>query len=408
METNTKTRVLIVGGGFGGTKVAQILGRDSHFQVRLVDPKSYMEYHAATYRLTTGRSPLEVCIPYTELLKGTSAEVVKDAIASIDPQKRVAHGVTGITYEFDELVLAVGCESSYFGIQGVEQNAYSINSVDDALRLRRHLHDVFERSKTSTPEEKVPLLHVAVIGGGASGTELAGEFASYARTLAVRHGVDPSLVTVDLVEAMPRILPGLPEDMSARALQRLRSLGVNVYLNRTVVREEVDQLFLKDMQMTTKTVVWTAGLKASSLTAAIPGATLDKRGRIIVDEQLRAKGLENLYALGDVASTKYSGMAQTALADAAFIAGLLQKKLRGQSVSSYGQPAPSYAVPVGPGYAVVLYHGMKFYGSLGWILRRAADFRAFLSLLPFLPAFKAFLAGMKTQESCPVCEQKAA
>ncbi len=403
METKIKKNILIIGGGFGGVKAAQILGRDRRCAVRLVDPKAYMEYHAATYRLTTGRSALEVCIPYTELLRGSGAEVVKDAVVSIDPAKKQAVGLSASTYDYDELILAIGCESSYFGIQGVEEHAYSINSVDDALKLRRHIHDSFEKAKTTPPEEKVPLLHVAVIGGGASGTELAGEFAAYTRSLAKAHGIDPSLVTIDLIEAMTRVLPGLPEHLSAKAHQRLRELGVNVYLNRSVVREEVDKLFLKDMQMTTKTVVWTAGLKANGMTATIPGLSLDKRGRVLVDDHLRALGVSHVSVIGDVASTKYSGMAQTALADAAYVA----KSIRTGSPVAYVQPAPAYAVPVGPGYAVVLYHGMSFSGSIGWFLRRAADFRAFLSMLGLAPSIRAFLAGMVRHESCPVCAKNS-
>lgn len=396
--TQTPKKVLILGGGFGGVKLAQLLGKNKLFQVRLMDPKSYMEYHAATYRLTTGRSAMEVCIPYTTLLKNTNVEVVRDSAASVDPEKKQVTGTSGSTYAYDVLVVSFGCESSYFGIEGVEQNAFSINSVDDALKLRSHIHDCFENVQTAKQEEKTSLLHVAVIGGGASGVELAGELAWYTKTIAKKHKVDASLVSIDLIEAMPRLLPGLPETLSEKALQRLRTLGVNVYLNRSVVKESLETLFLKDMQMTTKTVVWTAGLKGHRLAAAIPGVTVDKRGRIIVDEALRAVGVPDVYAIGDIASTKYAGMAQTALSDASFVS----KHLQSPHVK-YVQPAPSYAVPVGPGSAVVLYHGMKFSGRIGWFLRRAADARAFLSMMSTVDAFKTFMSGFSSSENCSVC-----
>ena len=398
-------KVLIIGGGFGGVKAAQILGRDSRCSVKMIDPRNFMEYHAATYRLTTGRSPLEVCVPYTQLLRSSNAEVVKDAIVEIDHANKLAKGTSGSTYAYDTAILAVGCESSYFGIQGVEQNAFSINSVNDALKLRRHIHSLFDRAKDCEPAEKVPLLHIVVIGGGASGTELAGEFGAYTRNLARIHNVDPSLVTVDLIEAMPRILPGLPEALSAHALKRLRKLGVNVYLNRSVVKEDVDSLFLKDMEMTTKTVVWTAGLQANRMTASIAGAKLDRRGRVTVDDRLQATGMKDFYAIGDVASTQYSGMAQTALADAEYVARSLQNQLSGWVTEPYIQPKPSYAVPVGPSYAVVLFNGWQFHGFVGWMLRRAADFIAFTELLGPVRAVKAWLAGTVKQESCPTCEK---
>lgn len=402
-----KKKVLIVGGGFGGIKAAQILGRDSRFHVRLIDPKSYMEYHAAVYRLTTGRSPQEVCIPYADLLKGTNTEIVKDAVLSIDPVIKKAFGNSESVYEYDEIIVGIGCESSYFGITGVEENAYSINTVDEALELRRHIHDSFEKAKKATQEEKVALLHIAVIGGGASGTEIAGEFAAYTKSVARKHGVDPSLVTIDLIEAMPKILPALPDALSAHALARLHELGVNVYLNRSVVREDVDQLFLKDMQMTTKTVVWTAGLKANKMTGHIAGASLDKRGRVIVDEYLQAKGVSDVHVIGDIASTKHAGMAQTAIADATFVASDLKKKTLEKQRKPYAQPAPSYAVPVGPGYAVVLYHGVQFHGRIGWLLRRAADLRAFLNLLSPVVALQVWSSAAVQLESCAVCTTKS-
>lgn len=395
----TSKKVLIIGGGFGGVKLAQKLGRNSDFSVRLMDPKDYMEYHAATYRLTTGRSAMEVCIPYAALLKGSQAELVRDSAVQIDVTRKVVTGASGSTYTYDTLVLALGCESSYFGIEGVEQNAFSINSVNDALKLRRHIHECFATVEKAERNDKTPLVHIAVVGGGASGVELAGELAWYARHLARKHKVDRSLVTIDLIEAMPRLLPALPESLSEKTLQRLRKLGVNVLLNRSVVKETVDSLFLKDMQMTTKTVVWTAGLKGNKLVTSVPGLTLDKRGRVVVDECLQASGVPDVFAIGDIASTKYSGMAQTALADAAYLASVLST----QNQKKYVQPAPAYAVPVGPQFAVVLFHGMKFSGRIGWFLRRAADARAFLAMLGPIDAFRAFLSGFMTQESCAIC-----
>lgn len=401
MNTTPTKRVLIVGGGFGGVRLAQILGKRRGMQVKLVDPKSYMEYHAAAYRLVTGRSPAEVCLPYADLLKGTNVELVRDTIETMDVQKKEATGTSGASYPYDVIVMAVGSESSFFGIKGVEEHAFGMNSVDDALKLRRHIHELFETAKT-TNDEKTPLLHVVVIGGGASGVELSGEFASYMKTLAVRHGVDPSLVSVDLIEAMPRLMPGLPEDMSGRILRRLQELGVNVYLNRSVIEEDVDKLFLKDMQMTVKTVVWTAGLKANAIASKIPGLLLDKRGRIQVDPYMRVPGADGMFAIGDIAVTKYSGMAQTALHDAEYVARVIAG-----SAKPYVPQPPAYAVPAGRNWAAVLYCGMRFYGFPGWMLRRAADFRAFLSLLPFPAAVRAFFAGWATVESCPVCRSKS-
>lgn len=406
MQTSTSMhRVLIVGGGFGGITAAQKLARSGakNLSIRLVDPKSYMEYHAAIYRLVTGRSPMESCIPYADLLQGCDVELVKDAIVSVDLHKKVAVGTSGSDYSYDSLILAVGSETSYFGIEGIKENAYGIKTVDEALRLKRHIHQSFEDIKTT--ENKTPALHIVVIGGGASGVELAGELAAYTQVLAQKHGVDSSFITIDLIEAMPRLLPMLPERVSKKVLWRLRKVGVNVYLNRSVVKEEMDRLFLKDMEMTAKTVVWTAGMKANSLASKIAGIPVDKRGRVQVTNNLTVEGQTNVYVIGDAAATKYSGMAQTAIADAKYVSRSILAFIKGSTISAYRQPAPAYSVPVGPKWAATVYHGMQFFGRMGWILRRAADFRAFLTLLSIGAAFHAFLGGETRIEACPVCEK---
>lgn len=392
MNTNTHS-VLIVGGGFGGIKAAQLLSRNKDISVRLIDPKSFMEYHAAVYRLVTGRSAVETCIPYTDLLRGTNVECVKDAVASIDLVAKTANGTSGSQYRYDSLILAVGSETTYFGIKGVQEHAYGIKTVDEALRLKRHINDVFVSVQSVAKEEKTPAMHIVVIGGGASGVELAGELASYTRKLARKHRVDASLITIDLIEAMPRVLPQLPENVSTRTLNRLRNLGVNVLLNRSVIREEADQLFLADMQMTAKTIVWTAGMKANRLASMVSGIETDKRGRAVVDQHLRLAQFPEVYVIGDAAATKYSGMAQTAIADAVYVSKHIVSLLQNKTMQPYTQPAPAYSVPVGPRWAATVYHGMQFFGLVGWFMRRAADLRAFLSLLPVGPAVRAYLGG---------------
>jgi NADH dehydrogenase len=393
-------RILIVGGGFGGVKLAQVLSKMKlpEVHIRLVDPKSYMEYRAATYRFVTGRSPMESCLLYSDLFRfrGLEMELVKDAIATVDLGKREAWGESGSSYEFDTLVLAVGGQTATFGIPGVDKYAYDIGTFDGAIRLKNHIDAVCSDAKWANAEERAPLLHIVVVGGGATGVELAGELGWYVRTVAKEHGADPAFTQVDIVETMQRVLPTLAEPLSAIVEERLRSLGVRLLLGSTVKREEADMLILGDREMKARTVVWTAGLKANKLLAKIPGLTLDKKGRAVVNDHLEAA--PNIFAIGDAASTKYSGMAQTALADAEHVARMIRARITHSPVPRYTQPPPAYAIPVGPKWALVLYHGTTFHGLPGWMLRRAADFRAFLTLLPPLKAFSAFWSGTRTME----------
>ena len=401
-------RVVIVGGGFAGVRAGlDLAGKKlSNTKVTLVTDKPHFEYHAALYRVVTGRSPLEVCIPLREIF-GTDdkdIEILVDEIVSIDTDSHRVIGKSGSDYVYDELVLALGSETAHFNIPGLRELSYGFKSIQEALRLKQHLHEMFSSCEKISPEDRVCAAHIVVVGGGASGVELAGELALYTKKLARHHGLDQSLVTIDLIETAPRLLPALDVRLSLRVLKRLRDLGVNIFLNRTIVHEEIETLYMKDMEMKTKTVVWTAGVKPHALYAKLAGVTTDKKGRVVVDEYLRAEGLSNVYVVGDGASTQFSGMAQTALADGAFVAHAIAGSSR-TFFGRYTPKRPHYAVPVGPGWAAVQIGSMRFYGTVGWWLRRLADLRFYLSILPTGKAVVAFRARQLTTEVCPLCTQ---
>ncbi len=396
-------KIVIIGGGFGGVRAALDLhNKRLPVCITLITDKPYLEYHAALYRVVTGHSPMEACIPYREIFDGTSVKVIIDKVATVDLRGNVVHGDSGFTYRFDSLVIAVGCETAYFGIPGVKEKSHGMKSANEALELKRHLHEIFEAASKHN-ESQAPSGRIVIIGGGASGVELAGELAVYAKTIAKKHKLPSSMIAIDLIEAMPRLLPTLPESVSQRVLKRLQSLGVNVLLARKVLGEEDETVSLQDMQVQTKTVVWTAGLKASSLLSAIEGLIVDARGKAIVDDYLQSMGHDDVYVIGDAAATQYSGMAQTAVRDGAFVAECISRKMQNKTLYPSVPALPVYAMPVGSGWAVVVWGRWKVYGRLGWLLRRAADMKVYLSMLSPRRAVRAYLSGGTMTESCPVC-----
>jgi NADH dehydrogenase len=403
-EQPQSIRVVIVGGGFAGIMCAL---RVSHklptASIELISDRPHFEFTSSLHRVVTGHSPLEVCLPLREIFEGTRVRVTEDSIVDTNFANREVIGASGSHYRYDYLVLALGAENNYFNIPGVEEGAMTIKSIADALRLKRHLHTILSRLVMASHEVLMPAGHVVVVGGGPTGVELAGELAAYVRELALRHGVDPSIVTVDLVEAGPRILSRLPEDMARAILQRLRSLGVNIYCNRAVEKIEDEKIFLGDVKIEAETIVWTAGVAPHHLYRSFRGLTLDEKGRVKVDPYLRASGQERVFIAGDAAATPYAGMAQTAIVDGKTVGSAIVRLIRGEPPQAYQPKAPSYAIPLGDGWAAVLYHGFRLYGLFGWMLRRAADLRFFLSILPVRKAFVAFMSGWRLSESCPVC-----
>jgi NADH dehydrogenase len=405
MSTENPThKILIVGGGFGGAKLARTLGnmRMKNLQITLLDPKSSMEYHAAFYRMVTGRSPMEACLPYAEILRGLPVDVICGKAQRILLDRKEVVGSDGSTYHYDTLVLSVGAEAAFFGVSGAE-NSYVLRTANDALKLKRHIHELFEGAKELPDSERAARMRLVIVGGGATGVELAAELALYLRTLSAKHGVDPSFVTIDLVEAKPRLLDGLPIEMSNRVQDRLCTLGVNVFCNRIVQREDDACLHLKDMDIRTKTVVWTAGMRGHRLLSTIKGIITNKKGQIVVNSDLTPTEYPDVFVLGDAAATKYSGMAQTALYDAQFCAQTIIARLTKTPLPVYSCPSPVYAVPVGPKWAAVAIGSKVFYGRTGWMLRRLLDLKVFLMLLSPMRAVRAFFSGTETIESCEAC-----
>lgn len=406
MQSGNK-RVVVAGGGFGGIRLALDLAEKEipNIKIVLISDKPHFEYHAALYRVVTGCSPLEVYIPLREIFEHKGVEVLEDSITWVDLKEKTLKGTSGSRYVFDFLVLALGSETAYFNIPGLKELSFGFKSITEALRLKQHLHQLFEACtlSPSDQEEDTCRMLFMIVGGGASGIELAGELAVYTKELSKKHKVDPSLITVDLIEAAPRLLPALTEDVSERVKNRLHELGVNIFLNRAVTEQELEEVRLKDMRVKTKTVIWTAGVKPHHLYSKISEFDFNKKGRVMVDEFLQAKGWDNIFVIGDAAATPYTGMAQTAIRDGSFVAGIIVNKIYGRPIESYKPKMPFYAIPVGPGWAAVLIGKWRFYGRIGWWLRRLADFRFFLSILPFRKALLAFQSGKTLCESCKIC-----
>lgn len=398
-------KIYIVGAGFGGVRTALDLAKKKlpNVKIILVSNKPHFEYHAALYRVVAGTSPLEVCVPLREIFSDTPVDLVQDKIQSIDLKKRQLHGQNGQIYAFDYLVLGLGSENAFYHIPGLEENAFRLKSIQDALALKRHLHEVLSACQRGTTEEKICAAHVIVVGGGASGVEIAGQLGSYLKILARQHGLDGDVVTIDLIEGAPRLLPFLPASVSSKIKTRLHKLGVNIFLNRTIVKQELEEVFLKDLKMKTKTLIWTAGTTPNSLFAKISGLDLEKKGRVLVNSQLQTPPWKNVFVVGDAAYTPYSGTALTALDHGKVVAQTISHLLGYGPLPSYQPKQHLFSIPIGPGWAASGNTHLVLYGCFGWFIRRWLDLRFFLSILPPGKAWTAFRSGKQLVESCPVC-----
>ncbi len=401
-------KIVIVGGGFGGIRLALDLSRKlaPNMKITLISNKHHFEYYPRIYRAVTGESPLEICIPLDDIFLNKNVEIVVDEIQSIDPASMACVGSSGSVYKYNDLVITIGSETAYFGIEGVQERAFGFKSIHEALKLKNHLHKMFEKYSGADKDEMVSGLNVVVVGGGPTGVEFCGELIGYLKKIVAKnHNIDRSFVTVELIEASSRLLPTLPKRVSSRVYKRLHSLGVNIFLNRTVVKEEIAEALTKDMSFKSRTLVWTAGSRPHKLYSSIPGITLHKNGKVIVDEHLQAVGVPHVYVAGDGAQTLYSGMAQTAIYDGVYLAKTLAKIYQGKQPPTYKPKKVAYAVPVGPHWAAVSVGPLQVFGFLGWVLRQIVDFKFLISILPFSKAMIAFRSKSHLCESCPTCNE---
>ncbi len=391
-----KQKVLILGGGFGGIKAALELAGQPDFALTLLSDHPDFRYYPALYHAATGGRRAASSIPLQEIFNGRKVEIIIDEAVKIDRQNKTVTGRSALIYDYDKLIIALGMVTNYFGIKGLAVHSYGIKTLGEAQQLRDHLHQLIA-------DEGQPDLNYIVIGGGSTGVELAGALPAYLHWIMQRHDVMPKAIHIELVEAMPRLLPRMPRAYSNAVAKRLRKLGVKLYLNQAVETETGDTLTVSGHDIQSRTVIWTAGVINHPFFKA-NDFVLSEHGKVPVNEQLQAE--PDIYVIGDNAETPYSGMAQTALHDAVFVAGNLKYTAAGKAPLPYRPKKPIYITPVGPKWAAVQWGGFQIYGWLGWILRKLADYAGYHDYEPWWLAGRHWLASNSGEENCPVCARQ--
>jgi len=390
-----KRKILIIGGGFGGIKAALELADDNRFSVTLISDRPDFRYYPALYRTATGGTRSQSRIPLAEIFKDKPVDVVLDKASRINRSNKTLRGKLK-TYDYDELVVALGVVTNYFGINGLKEFSFGIKSIEEAAELKNHIHKQLQT-------DGKPDLNYIVIGGGPTGVELAGALPSYIKRVMKNHGIKHRAVHVDLVEAAPRLVPRMPKDMSRSIARRLRKLGVKTMLDEKVEGATASSLMVGNRPLASQTIVWTAGVTNHPFLAD-NGFDINPAGKATVNQYLEAE--HNIFVIGDNADTPYSGLAQTALWDGLFVANHLKKLVGGKKLRPYIPRKPIYVFPAGPNWAAVLWGKVRIYGRVGWLLRRLADLVGYHHLQPWCKASRQWVSENVTEEECIRCAQK--
>ena len=391
IKRNEQRRVVVVGGGLGGLKLVSSL-RDTDFQVVLVDKNNYNQFPPLIYQVASaGLEPSNISFPFRRLFQGWKNFFFRMAeVQHIDTEEKAIKTSIG-TIHYDDLVLAAGATTNFFGNKNIEASALPMKSVSESMRLRNTILQNLERAETEDNEaRKQALMNIAIVGGGPSGVEIAGVLAGMKQTILPRDypDLDTSCMHIYLINATPRLLGAMSERSSREAEKALKELGVEVMTNCMVTDYVDKELVLKDGQrISAETVIWVSGIKANNIDG-IPTESIGHAGRILVDRFNRVKGLKDVYAIGDQCIVEgdeacpygHPQLAQVAIQQAKTLAKNLIRQEKGETEQPFSYHNLGTMATIGRKKAVVEIGKLKFGGFFAWLLWLIVHLRSILGV----------------------------
>ncbi|NGM65343.1 NAD(P)/FAD-dependent oxidoreductase [Sphingobacterium sp. SGR-19] len=370
-------RVIIIGGGFGGVEVARSL-KDKEVEVLLIDRNNFHTFQPLMYQVATGTLAADaISFPIRKMFKSQQNFRFRMAdVTEIDRTQKIVKTSVG-DYDYDYLVIATGATSNFFGNKQVEKYALPMKSIHEALNIRSYvLQNLEEAVLRKNYHDRERFLNFVVVGGGPTGVELSGAIAEIQLHMLKKDYPELSKneMKVYLVEGTGKILAALSEKSSQDAERYLRDLGVNVLLNAQVTGYDGDTItFSNGESIPTKTVIWGAGVMGQFPTGIHP-EIIQRGNRIQTDGQCRVSGMENVYAIGDVAAMitedtprGLPGVAPAAQQQGAYVAKHILKSMNNQQVADFKYFDKGSMATIGRNKAVVDMGRFHMKGFLAWL-----------------------------------------
>jgi NADH dehydrogenase len=338
-----RPRVVVVGGGFAGLTAGMALA-DMAVDVTLIDRRNHHTFQPLLYQVALAvLSPADIAQPIRSIFsKKKNVEVLMDEVIHLEPENRIVGLGSGAKVEYDYLILGTGSTHSYFGKNEWAANAPGLKTVEDATEIRRRVLLAFELAEREMVETGAhPMLNFIVIGGGPTGVELAGAISDISK-LYMRHDfrhIDTSKARVMIIEGSPRILAAYPEDLSIKAVEQLKQLGVEVHTGQSVMDVQPGYVIVGGKRIDSVVTLWAAGVQASPLAKMI-GCATDKRGCGIVDIYLNPPGHPEIFLCGDLAHVEENGKQVPGVAQPAMQMGAHAAKMIGQDMA--GKPRTKF------------------------------------------------------------------
>jgi NADH dehydrogenase len=373
-EGDGLSRVVIVGGGFGGLNAARGLA-GAPVTVTLLDRRNHHLFQPLLYQVATAAlNPSDIAIPIRRILRRQSnVEVLLAEATAVDLQAKVVIHDAG-TIAYDKLIVATGARHSYYGKDDWAPFAPGLKSIGDALEIRRRVLSAFEfAERERDPSRRSAWLTFVVVGGGPTGVELSGALCEVARYALARdfRRINPVQARVILLEGSARVLPPYPPALSEKARRQLAELGVDVRTGQKVTSIDAEGVRVGEDFIATRTVLWAAGVAGSGFGRAL-GVPLDRAGRVVVGPDLAIPGHADVFVVGDLASLAQDGSPVPAVAPAAMQQGRhaarnVVRAVRGQPTLPFRYKDRGSLATIGRSAAVASLGKIRLSGPIAWL-----------------------------------------
>ena len=391
IEKGDKKRVVIVGGGFAGLKVANKLKR-SGMQVVLIDRNNYHQFPPMIYQVASaGMEPSSISFPFRKIFQRCRNVYFRMAeLRAIYPEKKLIQTSIG-KVDYDYLVLAAGTTTNFYGNKNVEAEAMPMKTVSEAMGLQNAILANIERAITcATKVEQQELLNVVIVGGGATGVEVAGVLSEMKHTVLPHDypDLDPSLMNIYLIEGGNRLLSGMSPESSAAVERFLRRMGVNVLLNKMVTDYQDHKVILADgSSIATRTFIWVSGV-AGSPVGNISKECLGRGQRIKVDRFNQVTGMDLVFCIGDQCivcgdedyPNGHPQLAQVAIQQGKNLARNIRRMEKGKEMRPFKYKNLGSMATVGRNKAVAEFSTVKTSGFIAWLMWLVVHLRSILGV----------------------------
>ncbi|SFZ92782.1 NADH dehydrogenase [Flaviramulus basaltis] len=370
-------RIIIIGAGFAGLRLAQDLINHPNYEVYLIDKQNYHQFQPLMYQVATARlEPASISFPLRKVFqKAKNVRIRITEVSQINFDEQYVSTPIG-NFNYNHLVISIGCTTNYFGNKNLKKFAYPMKTIPEAIQLRNRILQTFEDALNTTDTEKLQtLLNIVIVGGGPTGVELAGALAEMKLNILPKDYPDKdfSKLTIYLLEGSPHTLSPMSEGSQKMSQKYLEKLGVNVKTNTIVSDYDGTIVTLNSgEQINSKNVIWAAGV-TGNIIKGFPESCITRGNRLIVNRYNEVEGLKNIYALGDIASMAtpnypkgHPQVASVALQQASLLAKNLTKLSQNNPLKEFEYADKGSMATIGKRKAVVDLPKFSFQGRLAW------------------------------------------